>query len=519
MIDEIQTVLKKDITMKALQGGRSGQILMLATIAMVVLLGFSALAVDIGLLYSTRRRMQTAADGAAIAGATALRDGQNYTKAADDVASFNGFTNSQNNVAVTVSEPTLPSPYPSGVTYVEVDITQTVPTYFLRALGYKSMNVGARAVSGAVAGPACIYALDPTHSSTFSLTGNSSLTAQCGVIDDSTSSSGLSLTGNITLNATSIGLVGSSFSKSGNITISPQPVENLAALPDPLSGKAQSIAPSAGTCTQQSGAAGSESWSGNIGTLTVPAGVYNGGISISGNVTSVTFSAGNYGNNVNFNGNGGNLVFNPGQYQNGGSGDSITLNGNTATTFNSGTYTFCGAVDIVGNSAVTLQPGKYFGGIKITGNATVTFSPGTYILAGGALTVTGNSTLKGTGVTFYDTSATGYSYAPIDLTGNETASLSAPTSGTFESFLFFQDPSVAVGSAGATIVGNSSSTFDGIVYFPTTTLTYVGNSSGSGYTILVAYDITITGNSSFTIGNNYSSLADGAPIKSSALYE
>ena len=100
--------------MKALQGRLSGQILMLATIAMVVLLGFSALAVDVGLLYSTRRRMQTAADGAAIAGATALRDGQNYTKAADDVASFNGFTNSQNNVTVAVNEPTLPSPYPIG---------------------------------------------------------------------------------------------------------------------------------------------------------------------------------------------------------------------------------------------------------------------------------------------------------------------------------------------------------------------------------------------------------------------
>ncbi len=95
----------------------------------------------------------------------------------------------------------------------------------------------------------------------------------------------------------------------------------------------------------------------------------------------MTFSAGNYGNNVNFNGNGGNLVFNPGQYQNGGSGDSITLNGNTGTTFNAGSYTFCGAVDIVGNSTVTLRPGKYFGGIKITGNANVTFSPGTYILA------------------------------------------------------------------------------------------------------------------------------------------
>ncbi|MFZ1119791.1 MAG: hypothetical protein WAN81_06110, partial [Candidatus Binataceae bacterium] len=115
--------------------------------------------------------------------------------------------------------------------------------------------------------------------------------------------------------------------------------------------------------------------------------------------------------------------------------------------------------------------------------------------------------------------ATGYAYAPIDLTGNETANLSAPTSGTFEGFLFFQDPSLPVGSAGITVVGNSSSTFDGIIYSPTTAITYVGNSSGSGYTILIGYTITVTGNSSFTIGNNYSSLADGAPIKSSALYE
>ncbi len=117
----------------------SGQIVYLAAISLVMLLGFSALAVDIGMLYSTRRRMQTAADAAAIAGATALRDGQDYTQGRRaTLRSFNGFTNSQNNVTVTVSEPTLPSPYPSGVTYVEVDITQTVPTYFLRDAGLHS---------------------------------------------------------------------------------------------------------------------------------------------------------------------------------------------------------------------------------------------------------------------------------------------------------------------------------------------------------------------------------------------
>ena len=58
-----------------------GQILVLATITMVILLGFTALAVDIGYLYSTQRRMQTAADAAAVAGATALRDGESYSGA------------------------------------------------------------------------------------------------------------------------------------------------------------------------------------------------------------------------------------------------------------------------------------------------------------------------------------------------------------------------------------------------------------------------------------------------------
>ena len=499
----------------------SGQVLALATISMVVLLGFAALGVDMGYLYSTRRRMQTAADAAAVAGATALRDGESYTNAADDVASFNGFTNSQNNVTVTVSEPTLPAPYPSGVTYVEVDISQTVPTYFLRVLGYKSMKVGARAVSGAVAGPACIYALDPSGSGSLSLTGNSSLNASCGIVDDSSSSSGLSLTGNITLKATSIGVSGSSFSKSGNITISPQPVTKVATLRDPLAAQANSIAPTVGSCSQAASTnGGSYSNSGIVTTLNLTPAVYSGGMSVSGIIGTVNFAAGTYGNGINLGGNVGTANFNPGQYQNGGgSGASITVTGNTTTVLAAGAYTFCGAVNITGNNTVTLQPGKYYGGIKITGNANVTFSPGTYVLAGGGLTVTGNSTLKGTGVTFYDTSATGYAYAPIDLTGNETANLTAPTSGTYEGFLFFQDPSIAVGSAGATIVGNSSSTFDGIVYLPTTTLTYVGNSSGSGYTILVAYDISITGNSSFTIGNNYSSLANGSPIKSSALYE
>jgi hypothetical protein len=84
---------------------------------------------------------------------------------------------------------------------------------------------------------------------------------------------------------------------------------------------------------------------------------------------------------------------------------------------------------------------------------------------------------------------------------------------------FFQDQSVASGSAGSTVIGNSSSSFDGAVYFPTTALSYFGNSSGSGYTFLIADTVTISGNTSMTLGVNYSSLSNGSPIKSSTLYE
>jgi hypothetical protein len=54
---------------------------------------------------------------------------------------------------------------------------------------------------------------------------------------------------------------------------------------------------------------------------------------------------------------------------------------------------------------------------------------------------------------------------------------------------------------------------------PTTAVNYIGSGSGSPYTILVAYDVSLTGSGSLPIGNNYSSLADGSPIKSHALFE
>jgi Flp pilus assembly protein TadG len=500
--------------MKRLRGYERGQVLALAAISMVVLMGFLALAVDVGMLWTERRQMQTAADAAAVAAAVALRDGDDVQTAGQGAASLNSFTNGQNSVTVTVNNPPLSGSYAGNSSYVEAIVNEPESTYFLRALGYTSVSVTTRAVGGTVNGPACMYALDSTKSAAIGVTGNFSINASCGVIDDSSSSSAFTATGNGTFDATSFGIVGGT-ADSGNISINPTPITKIAPAADPLASTAEPIVSS---CTQAStNKSGQYSITGNNPVVDVAAGVYPSGISITGNNPTVTFSGGTYGNNIVVDGNSGNVTFNPGQYQNTGTSDSIDIEGNAGTTFASGSYTFCGRVSITGNNVVTLSPGLYSGGISITGNANVTFLPGTYILAGGGLTVTGNSTLSGTGVTFYDTTGPA-GYKPIDLTGNETANLSAPTSGATEGMLFFQDRSISSGS-GSSIIGNSSSTFDGVLYFPTTSLTYDGNSSSSGYTYFIADTITFTGNTDMTIGNNTSSLADGAPIKSSALYE
>ena len=103
------------------------------------------------------------------------------------------------------------------------------------------------------------------------------------------------------------------------------------------------------------------------------------------------------------------------------------------------------------------------------------------------------------------------------MNGNTGVSFSAPTSGPLAGILFFQDRAIPGTAAGSTITGNSTSTFDGAVYFPTTQLTFGGNSSINGYSIVVADRLVLSGNTS--VGNNYSSLAGGSPIKGTVLTE
>ena len=270
----------------------------LAAIALVVLIGFVALAVDVGLLWSQRRQMQTAADASSNAGATALRYNQNYKSAAADTLKLNGFSDGVNGVTVAVNNPPSRGAYSGNVSYVEVVVQQPEPTYFLRVLGYNTVNVSARAVSSSITSPNCIYALDPSASGAVHTDGGDVLTSTCGLIVDSNSSTAITSDGSVT--ATSVGVVGgysgtvkvSAGGKSGTVTT------GIAALGDPL---AYVQAPTVGSCnpTYPTGVNLS------TGSLTLNPGTYCGGFTVS-NSASLHLNPGTYvlkGGGINLSGN------------------------------------------------------------------------------------------------------------------------------------------------------------------------------------------------------------------------
>lgn len=182
----------------------SGQTLIFTAFLMCVLFGFMAMAIDIGVLFRAQRKVQTAADAAAIAGALEYYY-HGYTNAptvARTAAGNNGITDTTNQV--TVNHPPANGWHTSSG-YLEVIIKQPNPTVFMAAFGgllpggpsnFTSMNVSARAVAGIVPGQSCVYVTDPTASGALSLKGGATVSSpNCSITVDSSSSSALCITG------------------------------------------------------------------------------------------------------------------------------------------------------------------------------------------------------------------------------------------------------------------------------------------------------------------------------------
>jgi hypothetical protein len=140
--------------------------------------------------------------------------------------------------------------------------------------------------------------------------------------------------------------------------------------------------------------------------------------------------------------------------------------------------------------------GVYCGGLSMTNDAVVVMNPGVYIINGGSFSVGGAVQLSGTGVTIVLT-GTGSNYATATIGNGATVVLSAPTTGTTEGLVFFQDPK-APNSGTNNFEGGASETLTGALYFPSQTVIYSnGTNSSATCTQLVAWHLQYVGGSVF----------------------
>jgi hypothetical protein len=261
-------------------GDDVGQVSILTVLCLTCLLGFVAFAVDVGILLRAKQVAQTAADSAVMAAVAEFNYGD-MTAAANADAVQNGVPAS----AVKVNYPPLYGPNAGKSNYVEVIISQSQPTFFMKMFKRSSMTVAARAVATTVPSPNCVYTLGSAGTD---IGGNLTL-PNCSILVDSSSSNALNLTGSGSISAKSIGIVGG-YTKTGSGTISPTPVTGMTAVSDPLSLTAPAF--NAGSCN--AGISYTDSTSHTVTGPSTPGGTicYNG-FSNTGS-GSVTFPAGTY---------------------------------------------------------------------------------------------------------------------------------------------------------------------------------------------------------------------------------
>lgn len=135
-------------------------------------------------------------------------------------------------------------------------------------------------------------------------------------------------------------------------------------------------------------------------------------------------------------------------------------------------------------------------GMNIKG--AVTFAPGIYIIDGNAFSAGSQATISGTGVTFILTSNNATSdpstIATFDMNGGANVQLTAPTSGTYQGVLIYQDRR-ALDSGSNTINGNASSKLQGAVYMPSQAVSFSGDSGMDTQCVqIAARRVTFIGN-------------------------
>jgi Flp pilus assembly protein TadG len=449
--------------LRAFRKDASGQTVVLAAVGLGLIVAFLGLGVDVGHLRYVKRNLQTAADAAALAAAIEVQscDGTEactaMQTAAQDALSENGFSGSTvvtdcattavSGLKLMVNNPPCAlgtaDPNHGKGSYVEVQLSQSQPTYFAGLVGWNNVPIVARAEAARTGGCCCIFALDPSGANAITVDLLAVVTASCGIMDESSSRYAFTCNLLAGVAVSQINVVGGDESLLCGISPTPKTGVSVPVPADPLAYLPKPAVPACGTST------GSP---------------YHG------------------------------------------SASALNIYG-TATLYPD--YAYCGGINLLPGANVTFEPGTY---VLTSSNNGANRSPG-------GLQIDLGTNVTGTGVTFYNYGPSGgitFGLASVTL---GTVNLVAPTSGSYEGILFFQDPG---NTSQATILGTSAlnTSLQGAFYFPKAKVAYA-LSGPVAYNILDAYDIefvllTLGGDSlSSAFSNNYTSLADGSPVAGS----
>lgn len=394
---------------------RRGVVIVLVAICLMALLGIVAIALDGGLLLDDRRRLQSAADAAALAAAVDLykhyttnngldKDGTAKASALS-IAALNGYNNDGTSNIVTVNIPAKSGNYAGRPGYAEVSIQYNQQRGFSAIWGSSTIPVTARAVARGqwLSLDYAIILLNPTARGSLQASGNATLTVSGGaVIVNSTDPAGGLTNGNGAKVTASQIRFGGSPGYSGNFN-PPNYLGILSAQPYTVDPFLYIPQPNPGSLPLQSSRG--LNVSGNSSTFLSP-GLYIGGVSIAGNAI-VTMSPGIY-------------------YMQGG---GFSVSGN-ARLVGSGVMIFNdnggGSINIAGNGSVALSPptsGTYQGvsifqdratatTVNIAGNGSMSIA-GTFYAAAATLNVSGNG----------DNIGSQYVSRDLSITGNGTVKL------------------------------------------------------------------------------------------------
>ncbi len=432
-----------------------GSVLVLSSILLLAVIAALGLAIDVGNIRFTQRRLQSAADAAALAAAlqvsncgwqsctsmqTAVKTAmtENGFAGATVTADCSGWGGSTGLVVVVNDPPCLQGPSDpnhGNTNYVEVVASEQVPTFFASLLGRRSFVVPARAEAKRTPNPNCVYALDPTGGNAITVDVLAAITATCGIVDESNAWNALSCNLIAAVTAPSVEVTGGTQGLLCLPSTTPRTGMPVPTPADPLSGLTKPTMPSCGTST-------SSPYHGSSNPVTVLLG-----------------------------------------------------------------------------SATFYPDGAYCGGITVGPASNVTFMPGTYTLKSvggllgpqGGLSISLLANVSGTGVTFYNYGPYGGITFLAPLVNLGGVNLSAPTSGTYACVLFYQDPG---NTSQATLIGSPSwnTSLEGAYYFPNANVLYAASLPVS-YNMLVAKDIeflALTGGGTFS--NDQSSIPNGCPF-------